>query len=57
MLKSIKTLLAITAYNYYKILQMDIKIVFLNENLQEDVYMTQLESFEYKKFANKVCNL
>jgi hypothetical protein len=36
---------------------MDIKIVFLNENLQEDVYMTQLESFEYKKFANKVCNL
>jgi hypothetical protein len=57
MLKSIKTLLAITAYNDYKILQMDIKIVFLNENLQEDVYMTQLESFEYKKFANKVCNL
>jgi hypothetical protein len=57
MLKFIKTLLAITAYNDYKILQMDIKIVFLNKNLRENVYMTQLESFEYKKFANKVCNL
>jgi hypothetical protein len=36
---------------------MDVKIVFLNENLQEDVYMTQPESFESKTFVNKVCKL
>jgi hypothetical protein len=34
---------------------MDAKILFLNRNLQEDVYMAQLESFESKKYANKVC--
>jgi hypothetical protein len=36
---------------------MDVKIIFLNENLHKDVYMTQLEGFESKKFTNKVCKL
>jgi len=36
---------------------MNIKIAFLNGNLQEDVYITQPEVFESKKFINKVCKL
>jgi hypothetical protein len=36
---------------------MDFKIIFLNGNLQEDMYVTQLESFEFEKFANKICML
>jgi len=36
---------------------MDVKIIFLNGNLHKDVYMTQLEGFESKKFTNKVCKL
>ena len=41
--KSIRILLAIAAYYDYKIWQMDVKIAFLNGNLLEDVYTTQLE--------------
>jgi hypothetical protein len=33
---------------------MDVKIVFLKGSLLEDMYVTQPESFESKKFANKV---
>jgi hypothetical protein len=36
---------------------MDVKTAFLNENLHEDVYMTQPEGFESKKFTNEVCEL
>ena len=40
MLKSIRIVLAIAAYFDYEIWQMDVKTVFLNGNLDEDVYMT-----------------
>ena len=40
MFKSIRILIAIAAYHNYEIWQMDIKTVFLNRNLLEDVYMT-----------------
>ena len=40
MLKSIQILLAIVAYYDYEILQMDVKTVFLNSNLKEEVYVT-----------------
>ena len=40
MLKSIRILLAIAAYYDYEIWQMDVKIDFLNNNLEEEVYMT-----------------
>jgi hypothetical protein len=33
MLKSVRILLAITAYFYYEICQMDVKMTFLNGNL------------------------
>jgi hypothetical protein len=32
---------------------MDVKIAFLNKNLHEDVYKTQLEGFESKIFYDK----
>ena len=45
MLKSIRILLAIATYYDYEIWKMDVKTAFLNGNLLEDVYMTQLEGF------------
>lgn len=45
MLKFIRILLAIIVYNNYKIWKMKVKIAFLNWNLLEDMYITQLESF------------
>ena len=36
---------------------MDVKTVFLNGNLLEDVYMTQPEIFVDPKNPNKVCNV
>ena len=39
MLKSIRILLSITAHFDYKIWQMDVKIAFLNGNLEEEIYM------------------
>ena len=57
MLKSIRILIAIAAYHDYEIWQMDVKIVFLNGNLLEDVYMTQPEGFVQPKNSGKVCKL
>ena len=39
MIKSIKILLAIYAHYDYEVWQMDVKIAFLNENLDEEVHM------------------
>jgi hypothetical protein len=36
---------------------MDVKTAFMNGNIHKDVYMTQPEGFESKKFTNKVCKL
>jgi len=33
------------------------RLYFYIGNLQEDVYVSQLESFESKEFVNKVCKL
>ena len=57
MLKSIRILIDIAAYHDYEIWQMDVKIVFLNGNLLEDVYMTQPEGFVQPKNSGKVCKL
>ncbi|KAJ9552498.1 hypothetical protein OSB04_016543 [Centaurea solstitialis] len=57
MLKSIRILMAISAYFNYEIWQMDVKTAFLNEKLTEDVYMEQPEGFEDPKNPNKVCKL
>ncbi|KAJ9548881.1 hypothetical protein OSB04_021424 [Centaurea solstitialis] len=57
MLKSIRILMAISAYFNYEIWQMDVKTAFLNGKLTEDVYMEQPEEFEDPKNPNKVCKL
>jgi Reverse transcriptase (RNA-dependent DNA polymerase) len=36
---------------------MDVKTAFLNENLEEDVYMIHPTGFEDPKNAGKICNL
>ena len=54
MLRSIRILLAITAYYYYEIWKMDVKTTFLNGKLLEDVYMTQTEGFVNPENVGKV---
>ena len=46
-LKSIRILLAKAVYLNYKIWQMDVKIAFLNEKLDEEVDMIQSEGFTF----------
>ncbi|TYK29294.1 gag/pol protein [Cucumis melo var. makuwa] len=43
MLKSIRILLFIATFYDYEIWQMDVKTAYLNENLEESIYMAQLE--------------
>ena len=57
MLKSMRILLAIAAYYDYEIWQMDVKTLFLNGNLIEDVYMTQPEGFINSGNSHKVCKI
>ncbi|KAL0549956.1 hypothetical protein IC582_014451 [Cucumis melo] len=57
MIKSIRILLSIATFYDYKIWQMDVKIVFLNENLEESIYMVQPEGFIQKGQEQKVCKL
>ena len=45
MLKSIRILMAISAYFNYEIWQMDVKTAFLNGKSIEDVYMVQPDGF------------
>ena len=57
MLKSIRILLAIAAYNNYEIWQMDVKTAFLNGMLTEEVYMVQPPGFEKFGQSDMVCRL
>ena len=45
MLKSIWIMLAISAYLDYEARQMEVKTAFLNEKLNEKIYMIQPEGF------------
>ena len=45
MLKSVRIMLAISAYYDYEIWQMDVKTAFLNGFLKEELYMMQPEGF------------
>ena len=56
MLKSIQIILAITAYLDYEIWQMDVKITFLNGELDEEMYMIQSKGFT-SSYESKVCKL
>ena len=57
MLKSNRIMLTIATYYDYKIWKMDVKTAFLNENLEEEVYMSQLEGFVSSGRPNQVCKL
>ena len=57
MLKSIRILLSIAANFAYEIWQMDVKIAFLNCNLEENIYIVQPEGFVAKGQEQKACKL
>ena len=57
MLKSILILLAVTASLDYEIWQMDIKTTFLNDSLEEDIYMQQPERFIARGQEHMACKL
>ena len=57
MLKSIRILLSIVAHYDYEIWKIDAKTVFLNGNLEEEIYMMQLEGFIAKNQEHMVCKL
>nr|GFC56661.1 retrotransposon protein, putative, Ty1-copia subclass [Tanacetum cinerariifolium] len=56
-IKSIRIMLAIDAFHDYEIWQMDVKTVFLNRKLTEDVFMAQPEDFKNTKYPKRVCKL
>ena len=57
MLKSIRILLSIATCYDYEIWQMNIKTTFLNGNLEESIYMAQLEEFNEQDHEQKVYKL
>ena len=56
MLKSVRIMLAIAAYNY-EMWQMDVKNCISLMDIKEELYMMQLEVFIDPKGATKVCKL
>ena len=54
---TIRLTLALAAQKGWKVHQMDVKSAFLNEDLQEEVYMTQPPGFEIGGQEHKVCKL
>ncbi|KAK1680078.1 hypothetical protein QYE76_040926 [Lolium multiflorum] len=52
-LKSVRILLAIAAFFDYEIWQMDVKTVFLNGDIEEELYMVQPKGFVDPKNADK----
>ena len=54
---SIRLLIAIVAIFYLKIHQMDVKTVFLNGDLEEEIYMYQPEGFVESGQKSKACKL
>ena len=54
---SIRILIALAAVHDLKIQQMDVKTVFLNGELEEDIYMEQPEGFIVPGKEKKACRL
>ena len=53
-LEAIRILLVIVCYIDFKLYQMDVKSVFLNGTIKEEVYVEQPSSFEDHQFFNHV---
>ncbi|PHT93854.1 hypothetical protein T459_01736 [Capsicum annuum] len=54
---SIRMLISLAAVYGLEIHQMDVKIAFLNGELEEEIYMEQLKGFVVPEKKNKVCRL
>ncbi|KAL0387533.1 UNVERIFIED_CONTAM: Retrovirus-related Pol polyprotein from transposon TNT 1-94 [Sesamum radiatum] len=57
MTKFIRIMLPIAAWYDYEIWQMDVKTAFLNDFIEEDIYMDQPEGFMVVGEEQKVCHL
>jgi hypothetical protein len=56
-LTTIRVLLSLTASHGLLVHQMDVKTTFLNEELEEEIHMTQSDEFVVKGQEDKVCKL
>jgi hypothetical protein len=56
-LEAIRIFLAYACHKRFKVYQMDVKSVFLNGDLNEEVYMEQPEGFELSDNPDLVCKL
>ncbi|KAE8687107.1 cytochrome P450 71A9-like [Hibiscus syriacus] len=56
-LTTVRVVLAMCATLNLYLEQLDVKTTFLHENLEEEIYMLQPESFEEKEKKNLVCRL
>jgi hypothetical protein len=56
-LDSIRILLAYAFYHDFKLYQMDVKSVFLNGPIKEEVYVEQPPGFEDSEYPNHVYKL
>ena len=54
---TIRTLIALAAIHDLVVHQMDVKISFLNSDLEEEIYMSQPKGCEVSDQKNKVCKL
>ena len=56
-LVAIRMFLALSCHKNFKVYQMDVKSAFLNGNLEEEVYIEQLEGFLLSENNDYVCKL
>ena len=54
---SLRIIMALIAHFDFDLYQMDVKTTFLNGNLEEEVYMKQLEGFSSSEGEHLVCKL
>lgn len=54
---SVRICTALAAVRHWPLYQLDVKNAFLNDILEEEVYMTQLPGFVVQEEASKVCHL
>ncbi|KAK4397685.1 hypothetical protein Sango_1244000 [Sesamum angolense] len=57
MAKSLQIMLAIAAWYYYEIWQMNVKTVFFNGFVEEEIYVDQSEGYTVVGDEQKVCHL
>jgi hypothetical protein len=56
-MEAIHLLLAYACSKFFKVYQMDVKSSFLNGELEEEVYIEQLEGFKLSENTHYVCKL